>query len=71
MAKQVKSGETTNKFLQTDIYEMFTIIDNLNKSDILTSDCRLVSFDIINMLPCIDNISVLRTIKSILNARQN
>ena len=26
--------------------EMLTIIDNLNKSNTLTSDCRLVSFDI-------------------------
>ena len=40
-----------------DTYEMLTIIDNLNKSNTLTSDCRLVSFDIINMFPSIDNIS--------------
>ena len=34
---------------------MLTIIDNLNKSNTLTSDSRLVSFDIINMFPSIDN----------------
>ena len=37
--------------------EMLTIIDNLNKSNTLTSDCRLVSFDIISMFLSIDNIS--------------
>ena len=54
-----------------DISEMFTIIDNLNKSNTLTSDSRLVSFDIINMFPSIDNTSGLKTVKSILDARQN
>ena len=29
--------------------EMLTIIDNLNKSNTLTSDCRSVSLDFINM----------------------
>ena len=50
--------------------EMFTINDNLNKSNILISDCRLVSFDIINMFPSIDNIPVLKAVKSILYARK-
>ena len=44
-----------------DTYEMFTINDNLNKSNILISDCRLVSFDIINMFPSIDNIPVCKS----------
>ena len=48
---------------------MLTIIDNLSKSNTLTSDCRLVSFDIINMFPSIDNISRLKAVKSILDAR--
>ena len=52
-----------------DTSEMLTIIDNLNKSNTLTSDCRLVSFDIINMFPSIDNISGLKAVKSILDAR--
>ena len=50
---------------------MLTIIDNLNKSNKLTSDCRLVSFDIINMSPNIDNISGLKAVKSILDVRQD
>ena len=52
-----------------DTSEMLTIIDNLNKSNTLTSDCRLVSFDIINMFPSIDNISGLKAVKNILDAR--
>ena len=52
-----------------DISQMLTIIDNLNKSNTLTSDCRLVSFDIINMFPSIDNISGLKAVKRILDAR--
>ena len=54
-----------------DTSEMLTIIDNLNKSNTLTSDCRSVSFDIINMFPSIDNISGLKAVKSILDARQD
>ena len=46
---------------------MLTIIDNLNKSNTLTSDCRLVSFDIINIFRSIDNISGLKAVKSILD----
>ena len=43
-----------------DTSEMLSTIDNLNKSNTLTSDCSLVSFDIINMFPSIDNISGLK-----------
>ena len=50
---------------------MLTIIDNLNKRNTLTSDCRLVSFDIINMFPNIGNIFGLKAFKSILDARQD
>ena len=50
---------------------MLTIIDKLNVSNTLTYDCRLVSFDIINMFPSIDNISWLKAVKSILDARQD
>ena len=48
---------------------MLTIIGNLNKRNTLTSDCRLVNFDIINMFPSIDNISELKAGKSILDAQ--
>ena len=50
---------------------MLTIIDNLNKSNTLTSDCRLVSFDIINVFPSINHVSRLKAVKSILDARQD
>ena len=54
-----------------DTSEMLTIIDSLNKSSTLISDCRLVwTFDIINMFTSIDNISGLKAVKSILDARQ-
>ena len=54
-----------------DTSEMFTIIDNLNKNNTLTSVCRLVSFDIIIMFPSIDIIYELKAVKSVLDARQN
>ena len=54
-----------------DTSEMLTIIDNLNKSNKLTSDCRLVGFDIINMFPSLDNISGLKAVKNILDSRQD
>ena len=50
---------------------MLTTIDNLNESNTLTFDCRLVSFDIINLFPSIDNISGLKAVKNILDARQD
>ena len=53
-----------------DTSEMLTIIDNLNKSNTFTSDCWIVSFDII-MFPSIDNISGLKAVKGILDARQD
>ena len=49
-----------------DTSEMLSIIDNLNKSNTLKSDCRLVSFDIINMFPSFDNISRLTAVKAFL-----
>ena len=40
-----------------DMNEMLNIVDDLNNSNNLTSSCLLVSFDIINMFPSIDNIT--------------
>ena len=54
-----------------DTSEMLTIIDNLNNSNSLTSVCKLVSFDIINMFPSIDNISGLKSVKKVLESRSN
>ena len=50
---------------------MLTIIDNFNSSNSLTSDCKLVSFDVINMSPSIDNISDLKSVKKVLESRSN
>ena len=47
---------------------MLNFIDYLNKSNILTEDCILVSF--VNMFPCIDNQSGLQAVKNALEARQ-
>ena len=54
-----------------DTSEILTIIDNLNSSTTLTSDGKLVSFDIINMFPSIDNISGLKSVKKVLESRSN
>ena len=54
-----------------DTSEMLTIIDNLNKGNTLTSACRLVSFNIINMFPSIDNVSRLKVVKRILGAKKD
>ena len=50
------------EFRFQDTSEMLTIIDNLNSSNSLPTDCKLVSFDIINMFPGIDNISGLKSV---------
>ena len=50
---------------------MLTIVDNLNSSNSLTSGCKLVSFDIINMFPSTDNISGLKSVKKVLESRSN
>ena len=52
-----------------DLSEMLANIVNLNKSNTLTSDCRLVSFDIIYMLLSVNNISGLKVVKSIFEVR--
>ena len=54
-----------------DTSEMLTIIDNLNSSNSLTSDCKLISFDIINIFPSIDNICGLKSVKKVLESRSN
>ena len=54
-----------------DISEILTVIDNLNSSNSLTLDCKLVSFDIINTFPCIDNMSGLKSVKKVLESRSN
>ena len=53
-----------------DTYKMLNFIDYLNKSNTLTEDCILVSFDIVNMFPSKYNQSSLQAVKSNLEARQ-
>ena len=53
-----------------DTSEMSNFTDYLNKSNILTEDCILVSFDMVYMFPNLDNQSVPQTVKNALEARQ-
>ena len=50
---------------------MLTIIDNLNKSNTLTSDSRLVSLGIASSFLTIDNISGLKPAKNFSDTRQS
>ena len=49
---------------------MLNIIDMTNDSNILSEDTVLVSFDIINMFPSIDNTSGLETVSEIPENRE-
>ena len=53
-----------------DTSEMLNFIDFLNDSNILTESCMLVSFDIVNMFPSIDNDCALQAVKNALEARE-
>ena len=53
-----------------DTSERPKFIYYLNISNILTEDCILVSYDIVNMFPSIDNQSGLQAVKNALEARQ-
>ena len=50
--------------------KMLNFIDFLNDSNILTEDCMLVSFDIVNIFPSIDNESGLQAVKKAVEARE-
>ena len=53
-----------------DTSEILNFIDFLNDSNILTENCMLVSFDIVNMFSSIDNESGLQAVKDALEARE-
>ena len=53
-----------------DTNHMLDIIDNLNDSN-LPDNSVLVSFDIVNMFPSIDNESGIKAVKEMLNVREN
>ena len=49
---------------------MLDIIDNLNDSD-LPENSFLVSFDVVNMNPSIDNVLGLKALKTVLSDRES
>ena len=49
---------------------MLNIIDMINDSNILTEDSALVSFDIFNMFPSINDASGLEAVSKILENRE-
>ena len=53
-----------------DTHHMLDIIDNLNDSD-LPEISVLVSFDVVNMLPSIDNESGIKAVQKVLNDRES
>ena len=53
-----------------DTSEMLNFIDYLNKSNISTEDCIIVSFDIVNVFSSINNQPGLEAVKNALEAIQ-
>ena len=50
---------------------MLNIIDNINSRNIIIKDSVLVSFDVVNMFPSIDNVSGLEAVFGILHYRES
>ena len=48
---------------------MLSIIDDINESNVLNDRCILVSFDVVNMFPSIDNKSGLEAVRKVLMVR--
>ena len=53
-----------------DTSEMLNFMDFLDETNILMENCMLVSLDIANMFPSIDNESDLQAVKNALEARE-
>ena len=53
-----------------DTSEMLNFIDFLNDSNILTENCMLVTFDIVNMFPSIVNESGHQAVKNTLEVSE-
>ena len=49
---------------------MIDIIGNTSSKNIITNDIALVSFDVVNMFPSINNILGLETVSEILHTRE-
>ena len=54
-----------------DTPDMLNIIDNINSRSIITKDSVLVSFDVVNMFPSIDNVLGLEAASEILHNRES
>ena len=54
-----------------DTPNMLNIIDDINNNNMITDSSILVSFDIVNMFPSIDNISGLEALSEILSNRES
>ena len=54
-----------------DALDMIDIIGNTNSKNIIPNDIVLVSFDVFNMFPSINNILGLETVSEILQSRKN
>ena len=65
--KEVKKISTRIK----DTPHMLSIIDDINNSDILNDNSILVSFDVVNMFPSIDNNSGMKAVAEVLNLRDD
>ena len=50
--------------------EMLDIIDDINNNNMITDSSLLVSFDIVNMIPSIDNVSGLEAVSKMLSNRE-
>ena len=50
---------------------MLNTIDNINSRNIITNDSVLVSFDVVNMFPSIDNVLSLEAVSEILHNRES
>ena len=54
-----------------DTPNMFNIINDINNNNMITDSSILVSFDIVNMFPSIDNISGLEAVSEIFSNRES
>ena len=50
-----------------DTPDMLNIIDNFNSGHIFTKDSVLVTFDVVNMFPSIDNVLILEAVSEIMH----
>ena len=54
-----------------DTPDILNIIDNINSRNIITKDSVLLSFDVVNMFPSIENVLGLEDVSEILHNRES